>query len=182
MISEMKKLTILIMVLFVLTSLQLSAQQKSEFTVSSSGLKSDGSLSIKFTGDGKGISMPLGWTNIPEGTQYFALNLWHLPHPADLSDVKSYWVVYNIPVDITSIPKNAKGFGSDGYNDKNHTGYDPMKSKGPGIKEYNLTIYALSEKLGFKNKEIYRADLLKAIEGITLEEYTLKFSYERRKQ
>lgn len=156
-----------------------SDQQKSGFTMSSSGIKPDGSLSKEFTGDGEGVSMPLEWTNIPEGTQYFALNLWHLPHPTDLSDVKSYWVVYNIPADITSIPKNAKGFGSDGYNDKNHTGYDPMKSKGPGIKDYNLTIYALSEKLVFKNKEVSRADLLKAVEGKILDECTLKYTYER---
>lgn len=159
-----------------------SDKQNCEFTISSSGIKPDGSLSKEFTGDGEGVSMPLEWTNIPEGTKYFAISLWHLPHPTDLSDVKSYWVVYNIPSDINSIPKNAKGFGSVGYNDKNHMGFDPMKSKGPGKKEYNLTIYALSEKVIFKNKKVYRTDLLKAIKGITLDEYTLKYSYERKKE
>lgn len=166
----------------VFISFQINAQRKGEFTINSAGVKPDGSLSIEFTGDGEGVSMPLEWTNIPEGTKYFALNLWHLPHANDPSDVKSYWVVYNIPADIKSIPRNAKDIGCVGYNDKDQTGYDPMKSKGPGVKEYNLTIYALTEKLVFQKKEVYRADLLKAIEGKILDECTLKYTYERGKE
>lgn len=158
-----------------------TAQQKSEFTISSSGIKSDGSLSIEFTGEGEGVSMPLEWSNVPKGTKYYAINLWHLPHANDPTDVKSYWVVYNIPANIKSIPKNAKGFGIVGYNDKDQTKYDPMKSKGPGIKEYNLTIYALAEKLEFNNDKVYRADLLKAMEGKVLGESTLKYTYETGK-
>lgn len=165
-------------ILLVFVCIQIVAQQKSEFSISSSGIKPDGSLSIEFTGEGEGVSMPLEWTNIPEGAKFFALNLWHLPHATDTTEVKSYWVVYNIPSEIKSIPKNAKGFGVVGYNDKNQTAYDPMKSKGPGVKEYNLTIYALSEKLEFNNGNVYRADLLKAIEGKILGESTLKYTYE----
>lgn len=165
-------------VLLVFVSIQLSAQQKSEFTIGSSGIKSDGSLSIEFTGEGEGVSMPLEWTNIPDGAIFFALNLWHYPHLTDTTEVKSYWVVYNIPSEIKSIPKNAKGFGIVGYNDKNLSGYDPMKSKGPGVKEYNLTIYALAEKLEFNNNKVYRVDLLKAIEGKVVGESTLKYTYE----
>ncbi|MGQ1946972.1 YbhB/YbcL family Raf kinase inhibitor-like protein [Geofilum sp. OHC36d9] len=170
--------SIILCVFLVFVSLQIIAQQKGEFTIKSSGVKSDGSLSIESTGEGEGVSMPLEWTNIPEGTRYFALNLWHIPHPTDSSVVKSYWVVYNIPSDINSIPKNAKGFGIVGYNDKDQAGYDPMKSKGPGVKEYNLTIYALSEKLKFNTDKVYRTDLLKAIDGKVLGESTLKYTYE----
>lgn len=174
----MKYLKSILSVFLVFVSIQIIAQQKSEFIISSSGIKADGSLSIEFTGEGEGVSMPLEWTNVPEGTRYFALSLWHLPHPTDSTEVKSYWVVYNIPSDIKSIPKNAKGFGSVGYNDKDLAGYDPMKSKGPGVKEYNLTIYALAEKLEFSNDKVYRTDLLKAIKGKVLGESTLKYTYE----
>jgi len=168
-------------VFLVFLSLQIFAQQKTEFTINSSGVKADGSLSIEFTGEGEGVSMPLAWTNVPKGTKYFAISLWHLPHPNDTTEVKSYWVVYNIPSEIRSIPKNAKGFGIVGYNDKDRTAYDPMKSKGPGVKKYNLTIYALSEKLEFKDKRVYRTDLLKAIKGKVLGESTLKYTYETGK-
>jgi len=169
---------IILSVILVFASIQIFAQQKHEFSISSSGIKPDGSISIEYTGEGEGISMPLEWTNIPKGTKYFAINLWHIPHRADSSVVKSYWVVYNIPANINGFPKNAKGVGIVGYNDKDQAGYDPMKSKGPGVKEYNLTIYALAEKLEFKNNKVYRNDLLKAIEGKVLGESTLKYTYE----
>jgi phosphatidylethanolamine-binding protein (PEBP) family uncharacterized protein len=180
-LKEMKCPKSILFVFFVVISLQITAQQKGEFSISSSGVKPDGSLSIEFTGEGEGVSMPLEWSNVPKGTKYFAINLWHLPHPTDPTEVKSYWVVYNIPANIKSIPKNAKGFGIVGYNDKDQTAYDPMKSKGPGVKEYKLTIYALAEKLEFNNDKVYRADLLKAIEGKVLGESTLKYTYETGK-
>jgi len=173
----MKYLKSIIAVFFFFASIQIFAQQNNEFTINSSGVNADGSLSIEYTGEGEGVSMPLEWTNIPAGTKYFALNLWHIPHANDPSEVKSYWLVYNIPSNILSLPKNAKGIGIVGYNDKNQAGYDPMKSKGPGVKEYNLTIYALSEKLVFKSNKVYRADLLKAIEGKLLGECTLTYNY-----
>ncbi|MGQ1786027.1 MULTISPECIES: hypothetical protein [unclassified Saccharicrinis] len=171
----------ILFVFFVVISLQITAQQKSKFTISSSGVKPDGSLSIEFTGEGEGVSMPLEWSNVPKGTKCFAINLWHHPHPTDSTEVKSYWVVYNIPANIKRIPKNAKGFGIVGYNDKDQTKYDPMKSKGPGVKEYKLTIYALAEMLEFNNDKVYRADLLKAIEGKVLGKSTLKYTYETGK-
>ena len=177
----MKCLKSILSVFLVFVSIQIIAQQKSDFTIRSSGIKPDGSLSIEFTGEGDGVSMPLEWTNIPEGTKYFALSLWHLPHPTNPGEVKSYWVVYNIPSEINNIPKNANGFGIVGYNDKDQMGYDPMKSKGPGVKEYNLTIYALLKKLEFSTDKVYRADLLKAIEGKVLGESTLKYTYETGK-
>jgi len=90
-------------------------------------------------------------------------------------------VVYNIPSNIKRFPINAKNIGIVGYNDKNRTDYDPMKSKGPGVKKYNLTIYALSEKLKFKNNKVFRTDLLKAIKGKVLGESVLKYTYETGK-
>lgn len=171
----------MISVFLFFVSIQIMAQQKNEFTISSKGVDIDGTLSMEYSGEGEGVSMPLEWFNIPKGTKYLAINLWHLPHASEPSEVKSYWVVYNIPSDIKSIPRNATGFGIVGYNDKDQMGYDPMKSKGPGIKEYNLTIYALSEKLEFNKDKVYRRDLLKIIEGKVLGESTLKYTYETGK-
>ena len=161
--------------------LETDDQQKSEFIVRSSAVASDGSLSSEFTGDGSGMSMPIEWSNLPTGTKYFALSLWHTPQPfSDPDQVKSYWIVYNIPSDIHSLPAGVKGVGTDGYNSKNKTGYDPMRSKWPGVKAYNLTLYALSAKPAFNNTtRVQRSDLLKAIKGITLDECTLKYTYQR---
>ena len=72
-----------------------------------------------------------------------------------------------------------------GYNDKNRQEYDPMKSKGLGVKEYNITFYALSEepKFGFMN--VNRAELLKSIQKITLADGNIRnkrYKYERSKK
>ena len=149
-----------------------------KFTVTSPVFERGGKFPIEFTGDGDGVSPPLAWSGAPEGTKFYALQLWHKPFP-DRDEVKSYWVITNIPATVTSIPKNAKDVGKNGYNDKNRTGYDPMKSKGPGVKEYHITVYALSAEPKFTGDKVTRADLLTAIKDITLAESTLSYKYER---
>lgn len=153
--------------------------EMTDFQLTSKAINEEDYLNSEYTGDGAGISMPLEWTNVPEGTKYFALNLWHLPNPEDRTEVKSYWVLYDIPANITSLPENVQNIGSMGYNDKDEKSYDPMKSKGPGKKIYNITLYALSEKPVFTTETVYRNDLLKAIKGITIDECTLSYIYER---
>lgn len=152
---------------------------KSGFIMTSSGVDEAGKLSSRYTGDGTGISMPLQWTNVPEGTKSFALNVWHLPNMSDPAEVKSYWIVYNIPAETRNLSEGSEGVGNTGYNDKDETRYDPMKSKGPGIKQYFVTLYALSDMLEFDTEKVYRKDLLEAIDDITIENCTLQYNYER---
>lgn len=149
------------------------------FHLKSSAVSKNNFLSNEFTGDGEGISMPLEWSNVPEETKYFALNLWHLPNQDNKTDVKSYWVLYDIPGNVRSLPANTQNIGIAGDNDKGDKDYDPMKSKGPGVKVYNLTLYALSEKPVFSTDKVNREELLKAIKDITIEECTLQYLYER---
>jgi phosphatidylethanolamine-binding protein (PEBP) family uncharacterized protein len=155
------------------------ARSKDGFQLTSPAFGPDGKMPAEFTGDGDGISPPLKWSGAPAGTKFFALQLWHKPRP-DGDEVKSYWVVTNIPANVTSLEKNSRGVGKDGYNDKKRTGYDPMNSKGPGVKEYHITMYALSAEPKFATDKVTRADLLKAIQGITLAESTLTYTYERK--
>lgn len=151
----------------------------SGFTLTSPAFEHNGKMPAEFTGDGDGISPPLKWFGAPGGTKYYALQLWHKPK-ADGDEVKSYWVVTNIPATVTSLAKNSKGVGKDGINDKRRTGYDPMNSKGPGPKEYHITLYALSSEPKFDTVKVTRADLLKAIKDFTLAETTLSYTYERK--
>lgn len=154
-------------------------KQKDGFTLTSPAFEHNGKMPAEFTGDRDGVSPPLKWTGAPAGTKFFALQLWHKPK-ADADEVKSYWVVTNIPAGVTSLDKNSKGVGKDGYNDKRRTGYDPMNSKGPGAKEYHVTMYALSDEPTFDTDRVTRADLLKAVKGITLAETTLSYTHERK--
>jgi phosphatidylethanolamine-binding protein (PEBP) family uncharacterized protein len=154
-------------------------KSSSGFTLTSPAFEHKGKMPAEYTGDGNGISPPLKWSGAPEGTKFYALQLWHKPR-ADGEEVKSYWVVTNIPATITSLEKNSQGVGKPGMNDKRRPGYDPMNSKGPGAKEYHITLYALSEEPRFDTDKFTRIELLKAIKGITLAETTLSYTYERK--
>ncbi|MFO0877929.1 MAG: YHYH protein [Gemmataceae bacterium] len=158
---------------------EASPRRTDGFTLSSPAFEHQGKLPVEFTGDGDGASPPLKWSGAPKGTKFYALQLWHKPM-RDSDEVKSYWVITSIPATVTSLDRNSKGVGRDGINDKRRTGYDPMRSKGPGPKEYHLTLYALSAEPTFASERITRADLLRAIKDITLAESTLSFTYERK--
>lgn len=147
-----------------------------KLVVTSTAFETGTSIPKEFTGDGSSSSPPIEWSGVPEGTKSFALNVWHVPGPGGM---KSYWVVYNIPADITKLDTNAKTTGTIGINDKNRKEYDPMKSKGPGMKQYHVTVYALSEELKLAPDKANRANLLSAMKGITLAEGTLDFQYKR---
>ena len=151
-----------------------------QLIVTSPAFEPGGSIPIEFTGDGENASPPIAWKEGPKGTKSYAVNVWHIPGPGE---IKSYWVVYNIPASVTKLAKNEKSAGTIGLNDKNRREYDPMKSKGPGVKQYHITVYALSveqiPKLTPDNAT--RAGLLEAIKDFTLAEGTLDFQYERKR-
>ena len=67
-----------------------------------------------------------------------------------------------------------------GVNDRRRAEYDPMCSKGPGVKTYHVTVYALSANLDLPPEKASRAELLTAIKDITLAAGTLDFKYERK--
>jgi phosphatidylethanolamine-binding protein (PEBP) family uncharacterized protein len=145
-------------------------------TVTSPAIGADGILPMEFTCDGAGASPPLEWQAGPPGTKSYAISLWH-----EAPDrVKSYWVVYGIPSDSTQLVKNATNVGTTGLNDKRRAEYEPMCSKGPGVKTYHVTVYALSAVPHLRPNAATREALLDAIKEITLAEGTLTYTYERR--
>lgn len=155
----------------------VSNNSSTAFAVSSSVIGQDGMIPAEFTCDGQSASPPIQWKDAPAGTQSFAISLWHTAP----DQVKSYWLVYNIPATVDHLDKNDKKTGTVGLNDKKKAAYDPMCSKGPGLKKYHITIYALSSEVKLDKGSDNRANFLKAVKGITLAEKTLDFQYERRK-
>ena len=135
-------------------------------------------LPVEFTCDGAGISPPIEWEAGPAGTKSYALTLWH----ETPDGVKSYWVVYGIPANVTALPKGSRAIGTLGLNGKRRAEYDPMCSKGPGLKEYHVTVYALSANPPLRGESATRDGLLQAIAKLVLAEGTLTFSYERKPQ
>jgi phosphatidylethanolamine-binding protein (PEBP) family uncharacterized protein len=139
----------------------------------------DGILPVEFTGDGASISPPLAWSGAPEGTKAFAVIMHHVAPDGEL---KWYWTLYNLPATTSSLPKAAQGIGTAGSNSINRRpGYAPPHSKGPGVKFYTLTLYALSAPVAPAGDpaKVDRASLLAAMQGRILDRAELQVSYTR---
>jgi phosphatidylethanolamine-binding protein (PEBP) family uncharacterized protein len=153
---------------------------KSDFVLTSSVMTEGGSMPREFTGDGASISPPLEWKGAPAGTKSFVIIMHHFPHEGD--PARWYWILYNIPNTVTSLAKATKGVGVNGSNCVGpELAYAPPHSKGPGVKKYTITVYALSAqpKLTVTGKQITRDAMLAAIKDITVGQAELNFTYDR---
>ena len=149
------------------------------FILASPVIQPDSLLPKDYTCDGESSTLPLNWTGYPGSTKYFAL-IMH--HAASASDIHWYWVLYNIPVTVQNLEKNATGIGILGNNSVNgNIGYAPPCSQGPGFKKYTYTLYALSEPAtpSVPDSEVNRVVLLASIKNITLASATLSVIYSR---
>ena len=155
------------------------AATNSGFVLTSPEVEDGGMLPADFTGDGSGATLPLTWKGAPAGTKSYALIMDHLA-PGD--EMKSYWTMWDIPANVTSLPKNVKGVGKLGVGFKGEEGYEPPHSQGPGEKTYVLHVYALSAEPKPKatgRGGVTREDLLAAIDGKILAKADLSVVYAR---
>lgn len=99
---------------------------------------------------GQNISVPLEWTDAPEGTKSFALIC------VDRSPVAGNWVhwaVINIPASVNALPEGASpGMIPAGAvelrNTFGNSRYDgPQPPRGTGVHDYEFTIYALKTEV-----------------------------------
>ncbi len=81
------------------------------FTLTSPAYKSGGTIPVRFTCTGAGISPPLAWSGAPEGTKSFAFIL----EDPDAPDPKApkmtwiHWVLYDIPADVHALAEGDSG-------------------------------------------------------------------------
>ena len=95
---------------------------------------------------------------------------------------KWYWLLYNLPANTRTLPKNVKDVGTLGNNSVNsRTEYAPPHSKGPGAKTYVYTVYALSAPvhLDVQPSEVTRDVLLAAMKDRVLATAELRVAYSR---
>jgi Raf kinase inhibitor-like YbhB/YbcL family protein len=155
-----------------------SGTPSSSFVLSSSAVTAD-TLPVDYTCDGEGVSPPLAWSGTPDGTQSYAVIMHHVD-PEGV--VKWYWVLYDIPAGVTSLPRGVSGTGTFGNNSVNgDTAYAPPCSQGPGAKTYVLTVYALSAppEITGAPAEVSREVLLAAMSDRTLATAQLSVVYTR---
>ena len=150
----------------------------SSFVLRSSAVTNGGALPAEFTADGSSATLPLIWRGAPAETKSYAL----IMHHEALDQTKWYWILYNIPAEVQSLPKNVKGVGTLGNNSVNErTEYAPPHSKGPGAKTYIYTVYALSAppQITVPSAEVNREVLLGAMRDKVLATAELSVTYTR---
>ena len=138
------------------------------FTLRSSVVLDGTELPQEFTGDGKGLSPPLEWDGVPQGSKSFAISMFHIDREGR---TKWYWTLYNIPANIHALQQNVQGVGTFGSNSINRElAYAPPHSKGPGPKTYTITLFALSSPLhiDLPPSQVTRDVLLSAMKGKVL--------------
>lgn len=129
-----------------------TALKNDKFVISSVAFKNGKRIPTQYanTGvaDGKNISIPLAWENIPKGTKSFALTMVDL-HP--IANNWVHWLVINIPATVLGLQEGASisskmPVGSVELNNTFGTlGYGgPQPPKGSGPHQYEVTIYALN--------------------------------------
>lgn len=149
------------------------------FVLRSPEVADGGNLPKEFTGDGSSATLPLEWDGEPAGTESFAVIMHHIDPEGK---VKWYWILYDIPATVHSLPKNVNKIGTRGNNSVNgRTEYAAPHSKGPGPKTYIYTVYALSEPplRTVPSGEVNREVLLSAMKDSIIASAELRVVYTR---
>ena len=102
----------------------------------------------KYTADGANVSPPLSWSDVPAGTQSFALIC---DDPDAPRGTWVHWVVFNLAADATSLPENVSGAGTDGGNDFGKLGYGGPSPPRGNPHRYFFKLYALDAPLKLAN-------------------------------
>ena len=150
--------------------------------LTSTAFRHDGSIPAVYTCQGKDISVPLAWSDLPAGTRSLALIVDDpdAPDPAAPKRTWVHWVLYNLPPSAAGLPEAVKPLALPkgtlaGRNDWGRTGYG-----GPcppiGRHRYFFKLYALDvvlPDLGEPDKQ----RLEQAMQGHVLARHELVGTY-----
>jgi Raf kinase inhibitor-like YbhB/YbcL family protein len=120
------------------------------------------------------VSPPLSWTNVPSGTQSFALLLQDLePRPMRGVQPFPHWWVWNIPATSTSLPEGVPNTPQLADGSRQTTSqlqnatitYRSPCPPAPQVHHYVFDLFALDTKLDTLASGASRDDLNKAMDG-----------------
>ena len=158
-------------------------------TVTSPAFKHGQPLPVDYTADGKNVSPPIMWSNLPAGTKEIALI--HEDPTAPTPQPFVHWILYkipptakgvpeNIPIDpATPMPAEIAGAvqGTSGFRRAIYRGPAPPK---PGrVHEYHFIVYALDAPLDLPAGAT-KAQLLEAMKGHIIGQGEMVGTYERK--
>jgi Raf kinase inhibitor-like YbhB/YbcL family protein len=152
-------------------------------TLASPAFEAGGPIPSDYTCEGKNISPPLVWNDVPPGTKSLALIIDDpdAPDPKAPQRVWVHWVLYNIPADATGLADNAAASGlpkgtARGVNDSKKAAYN-----GPcppiGRHRYVHKLYALDTTLDLA--QATKVELEAAMKGHELAQAQLIGTYQK---
>lgn len=159
------------------------AQEPAAFGLTSAAFMEGEPIPERFTGDGEDISPALAWEGVPEGTVELALICDDPDAPT--AEPFVHWVLWGIDPATGSLPEavdstdTVEGVGVQGANGFGGVGYrGPAPPPADDAHRYEFRLYALSDAVTLE-AGASKADLLAAIDGVTLDSVLLTGTYDR---
>ncbi len=164
------------------TSSAAETKKGNTMQLTSTAFKEGKEIPSKYTCDGRDLSPPLKWGDVPAGAKSLALIT---DDPDAPVGTWVHWVVYDLPATATELPEGVakaqtvEGGAKQGFNDFKRLGYGgPCPPRGKPHR-YFFKLYALDAPLDLKpgatKKEVERA-----MEKHVLAEANLMGTYQRR--
>jgi hypothetical protein len=160
------------------------AREEGNMRITSTAFTDQGEIPALHTCEGKDISPPLAWSDVPAGAKSLALIVDDpdAPDPAAPQMTWVHWVLYNLPAANGGLAENAKALPAgtlEGLNDWKRTGYG-----GPcppiGRHRYFHKLYALDTVLP-DLKRPTKARLEEAMKGHIIGEARLLGTYQKHR-
>jgi Raf kinase inhibitor-like YbhB/YbcL family protein len=143
--------------------------------ITSTAFKEGDKIPRQYTCDGKNVSPPLAWTNVPTNTVSLALIM---DDPDAPSGTWVHWVLFNLPASTSGLAQGNDGGGIQGKNDFNKLGYGgPCPPRGVSHRYY-IKLYALDNVLDLKGGAS-KAQVERAMQGHILAQGQLMGKYGR---
>jgi Raf kinase inhibitor-like YbhB/YbcL family protein len=167
-----------------ITATAAAVQAEGHMRIISNAFSHEGAIPPIYTCEGKDISPPISWSDVPPGTKSLALIVDDPDAPDPLAPKMTWvhWVLYNLPPTSDGLPESVKALpagAGEGVNDWKRTGYG-----GPcpptGRHRYFHKLYALDTVLP-DLKQPTKAKLEEAMKGHILSEARLMGTYQKSK-
>jgi Raf kinase inhibitor-like YbhB/YbcL family protein len=167
-----------------IAAIAAAVQAEGHMRIISNAFSHEGAIPPIYTCEGKDISPPISWSDVPPGTMSLALIVDDPDAPDPLAPKMTWvhWVLYNLPPTSDGLPESVKALpagAGEGVNDWKRTGYG-----GPcpptGRHRYFHKLYALDTMLP-DLKQPTKAKLEEAMKGHILSEARLMGTYQKSK-
>lgn len=168
----------------VMTAGSVLARAEGNMRINSTAFSHETAIPTLYTCEGKDISPPITWSDIPPGAKSLALVVDDpdAPDPAAPKMTWVHWVLYNLPAGNGGLPEGVSALpagAKEGVNDWKRTGYG-----GPcppiGRHRYFHKLYALDTVLP-DLKQPTKAKLEEAMKGHVISEAQLMGTYQKHR-